>query len=107
MNQLIMLIFIVSLGIAYFYNLFYRSKKQMEYGNDERWLLIKEKASQVSLKYYQFLIVVIAILMALILFIPQMDVFFSLNRGLMVVFDLIIIGQLVEMLALKNLDKKM
>ncbi|HCM89639.1 MULTISPECIES: DUF2178 domain-containing protein [Vagococcus] len=107
MSQLIMLIFIVSLGVAYFYNLFYRSKKQMEYGNDERWSLIKEKASQISLKYYQFLIVVIAILMTLILFIPQMDISFSLNRGLMIAFDLIIIGQLVEMFALKNFDKKM
>lgn len=107
MEQLIILFFILVLLLGYFYSVFFKARKQSEYKNDERWLSIQLQASKIGFLYFQFLIIMISILITLILFFPSMNISLSLERFLFISFTLIIIGQLVEMVALKYFDKRM
>lgn len=105
--QMIQLLISISLIILMFYNLFYRTKKAIEYKNDERWKTIELQASKFSNNYYQFLIIFIAIWMTLLLFIESWNFTLSIDQALRWLFYLILIGQLVEMFLLKYLNQKM
>lgn len=106
MDQLIILSITIILLVSYFYSLFYKTKKQTEYQNDERWQNIQTLASKIGYAYFQGLLIIISILITLFLFFPTWNINISLDRALMSAFYLIILGQLVELGSLKYYDKK-
>lgn len=107
MYQLAMLLFTVILMIVFFYNLSYRSRKASEYKNDERWQTIELKSNRIATYYYQFVMVLIVICITMLLFIDSLNIDVSLSRTLNFGFYVIIIGQIIEMLALKYFDERM
>ncbi|GAF40637.1 hypothetical protein FC83_GL000232 [Agrilactobacillus composti DSM 18527 = JCM 14202] len=107
MSQPLLLAIIIILMIAYFYNLHYRAKKQVQYKNDERWREIELLSSRIGYKFFQYLVILIAIGMVYLTFIPSVNIDISLSRTLFLGFAVIILGQLVEMVALKVFDHRM
>lgn len=106
MYQLAVLSITVILLVSYVYSLFYKAKKQTEYQNNERWQNIQTLASKIGYAYFQFLLIIIAIATTLLLFFPTWNIDISLERVLMFAFYLIILGQIVELGAIKYYDKK-
>lgn len=106
MDQLIILSITVILLLSYLYYIFYKSKKQKEYQNDERWQTIQSQANKIGYTYFQVLLIIIAAATTLLLFFPNWNIDISLDRVLMFAFYLIILGQIVEFGALKYYDKK-
>ncbi|MCH4171136.1 MAG: hypothetical protein LKF36_07925 [Lactobacillus sp.] len=107
MSQPLILTIIIILMVAYFYNLHYRAKKQIQYKNDERWREIELRASRMGYKFFEYLVILIAIGMVYLTFMPAANIDISLSRTLFIGFAVIILGQLVEMVALKVFDSRM
>lgn len=106
MRQGIILLLTLLMLIAFLYGLSYRRQKQQQYKNDERWYLIQLKAGQIAYQYFQGLIILLVLGITYLLF--QSDtVTIPLEKALTTGCNLIIIGQLIEVLALKFYDKRM
>lgn len=107
MSQVIIFIIQVIILGLFFYSGFYQAKKRVQYKNDERWQAISNRANQIGLKYYQILVVLIAIITTILLYKPEWNVQLSLSRVLMFGFFLICLEQFVETLGIKYYDKHM
>ncbi|KRN82850.1 hypothetical protein IV87_GL001797 [Pediococcus ethanolidurans] len=81
-------------------------KMGKEYRNDERWNSIKLRAGNVTKTYYQYTVIMIAILMTFSLFWPT-NILVRLDRVLLILLLIIDLGHVVEYLAVKRLDKVM
>lgn len=106
MYQGIFLVITIALMAGYFYNLFYRSKKQIEYKNDVRWQKIESRATQISTTYYQGILVLIALGIMILLFLPN-ELMVRMDRVLFYGFYVIIFSSIIELFALKHFDKRM
>ncbi len=106
MRQTILLLLTLAMLAAFLYGLHYRAQKEMQYKNDERWHLIQLKAGQIAYHYFQGLVVLIAVGITYLLFLPE-PVLISLEKALTTSFNLIILGQLIEAAALKYYDRQM
>ncbi len=82
----------------------YKAKKTMSYQNDERWNYILSKANLLTQKYYDFLIVIIAILLILDLFV-KWHFEFTFDQLITIIFMILIYRNLIETLLLLYLDK--
>lgn len=106
MKQPVQLLFIVSLLIGIFYNGYYRARKQTQYKNDERWNMIQVEARKIGYLYFEALIVVFSVIIGYLVFRPS-SYQIPLQKVCFYGFGIIIIGQLVELVALKHFDKNM
>lgn len=104
MYRIVYLSFMVLLLMIYFYLHFYKRKKNSEYRNDERWVMIQKKSGEASMRYFDFLLVLTAIYITADLF---MDISFtiSLDRGVSYLYMLIMLRSVVELVALKHFDR--
>lgn len=107
MTKLITLIIIIAVLLGIFYGTHYRTAKQKQYQQDERWRAISQRASVIGYHYFQYAVVAIALLMLISLFSPALDVDVSLQQVLFIGFFFIVGGQFAELFALMYYDKNM
>ena len=102
-EQTILLLFIIlSIGITIFLYV-WKSKKEIDYKNDERWQLIKNKANDVANKLNYILIVFLAIVQTISIN-YDINITFTLNR--LMTYGIYFIGlrNAIELFALKYFD---
>lgn len=111
-NDLIQLLidFLIA-GICIRY-IIYSGNKVKEYGEDERWKIIREKAGNVSRYYYyfalDFFLVMSLVFTILKRFYPNLKTInIDLYSVIMIIIIVLSIGFLVDLFALKYFDKKM
>ena len=105
MIQLFLLVLIL---ITLFFTLYlshYKASQNIKYQNDERWKYIQLKSNQITQKYYEFLMVAVAVLLIFNLFLP-IQIHFNLARVLLIIFLCLALGNVVETIALKHLDRR-
>lgn len=110
--DLIQLIINILLSLLFIWYVVYSRNKVKEYGEDERWKKIREKAGNVSRYYYyfalDFFLVVSLVFTILKKFYPNLK---TINIDLYSIITVIIvvlsIGFLVDLFALKYYDKNM
>lgn len=61
MDQAIILVYLIIALVFVFLSSGFKDKKEKEYKNDERWQLVKQKASKITLKYFDLLLVLICL----------------------------------------------
>jgi len=104
--QMSMLIIIVVILGLYFYSIHQMDCLRKQYRNDERWQNIRLRASSIAKSYYQWIIVIAAIALLVLLF-KSTAVLVSLERVLATTGLVIMFGHVVEYLAIRRLDKTM
>lgn len=100
------LIFMGILAVIYIYITIGLHLKEQKYNQDERWVTIKLKAAQTGYNFYKSLLVIIAFVVGWLLFESSMYKV-SLSLIFIIFFDLILIGQILNVFAIKYYDKKM
>ena len=103
-NQTSILIVIILVMGLYFYALWQTEMLQRRYHNDERWQQIRLRANHLVKRYYESLIIIVALIMTWSLFVPQQPLI-SLDRVLLIFTLVIMLGAFVEYLAIKRFDK--
>lgn len=86
----------------------YRTKKDCEYKNDERWLSVKDKASKKLAHYHLFLVATTGIAMIVGTIIGGSDgLYVNFEIIIMIVFVLLAGRDLAELFILRKYDKTM
>ncbi|MCT3296639.1 hypothetical protein [Lactiplantibacillus pentosus] len=106
MEQVGLMSIILVVLVSYLYVLGRMSKLKRIYHNDERWQQLKLRAGQITKAYYEGLIILIAILLVILLWMPT-PMLVSLDRILGIGAIAIMVGQLIEYLAVRRLDGMM
>jgi steroid 5-alpha reductase family enzyme len=104
MDQAFLLIILIIVGAATLYLYVYKAKKQVEYKNDERWQSIQNKTHQISSRYNDFLMLLLATVMIISLFV---DITLSLDRALLFAFLAISFRNVVDLVTLKFFDTRL
>lgn len=102
-SMLIILVVVVSLAI---YAKVTVQKLQNEYQDDERWLQIKLMAGNATKRYFEYVLILVALIQVVLLFSNSL-VMVRLDRVASVALLLIIFGHVVEYLVIMHFDKYM
>lgn len=105
--QSLLLIFFVIAAIFHLVNRVYQDKKEKEYRNDERWIMIKLKAKSVSIDYVNLVMVGLGILFIGLPITFGISLQISVERLAAVTFNLLMLRSMIEYFALRYFDKHM
>ena len=106
MYQSIMLIIILIILGSVIYLNGYKTNKQREYKDDERWQAIQNQVNKICYKFNNILIYLISIGILISIMIGDLDIYLSLDRALMFAFLGLTSRDLVELIALHFYNTK-
>lgn len=107
MNEQTIILYSLIIGTAItLLNYMWKSKKEVDYENDERWQMIQNKANKSTKYLYYMLIILLAIGNMISLF---SDVQISIPFNRVLIYGILLIGfhNMIELFALVYFDKKL
>jgi len=87
----------------------YKSKKECEYKNDERWQAIVAQVNKNLYKYHDFLIVLtsLALVIPIVLFTDRITWYIHYERVITIIFFVLSSRNIIELIQLRIYDKTM
>ncbi|MFC6181607.1 hypothetical protein [Lactiplantibacillus daowaiensis] len=104
--QRLLLALIILVLFLYLFANWQIANRQRKYRNDERWQLIRLRANTLTKAYYEGLVILICLVTVGLLFTAG-TVLIRLDRALLIAALLIMLGQIVEYLAIRRLDQQL
>ena len=105
-EQIIILIFLIigTIGTLYLYIL--KAKKEVEYKRDERWLLIQNKARNIT-SYLGITLIVLLLISQIVISMNDFEIAFTFNRFSIICIIIFGCRNVIELAALKYYDKQL
>lgn len=107
MNEQIIILFFLIVGtIATLYLYILKAKKEVEYKKDERWLLIQNKARNIT-SYLGITLIVLLLVAQIVISMNNFEITFTFNRFSIICIIIFGIRNVLELVALKYYDKQL
>ncbi len=105
-EQIIILIFLIIGTIATLYLYILKAKKEVEYKKDERWLMIQNKARNIT-SYLGITLIVLLLIAQIVISIYDLEITFTFNRFFIICLIIFGFRNVIELIALKYYDQKL